>query len=121
MHLSQLVFSLTLVATAVTAGPAPMDRRAAFTLQNGKDAQAQNQKFQTLTADSPCTSGESACVNGQFAQCVAGKFQLTPCAASEQCVALPLVNKPGTRYAHVPCTSVHSHKPHLWLGPGARP
>jgi hypothetical protein len=97
MHLSQLVFSLTFVATAVTAGPAPMDRRAAFTLQNGKDAQALNVKFQSLTASSPCTSGESACVNGQFAQCVGGKFQLTPCAASEQCVALPLVNKPGTR------------------------
>jgi len=94
MHFSQLVFSLTFVATAVTAGP--VDRRAAFTLQNGKDAQALNRKFQSLTADSPCTSGESACVQGQFAQCVGSKFQLTPCAASAQCVVLPLVNKPGT-------------------------
>jgi hypothetical protein len=97
MHFSQLVFSLTFVATAVTAGP--VDRRAAFTLQNGKDAQALNKKFQSLTASSSCTSGESACVQGQFAQCVGGKFQLTPCAASEECFALPLVNKPGTRYA----------------------
>jgi len=115
MHLSQLVFSFTLVATAVTASPALMDRRAAFALQNGKDAQALNQKFQSLTASSPCTSGESACVNGQFAQCVGGKFQLTPCAASEQCVALPLVNKPGTRYAHVHANTCPRAQPHLWL------
>jgi len=94
MHFSQLVFSLTFVATAVTAGP--VNPRAAFTLQNGKDAQAANRAFQSLTANSPCTSGQSACVDGQFAQCVGGKFQLTPCAAGEQCVALPLVNKPGT-------------------------
>lgn len=99
MHISQLVFSLTLAATAVTAGPVAMDRRAAFSLKNGQDAQALNRKFQTLTADSPCTAGENGCVNGQFAQCVGGKFQLTPCAASEKCFAVPLVNKAGTRYA----------------------
>src|SRR5712671_4197952 len=98
MHISQLVFSLTFAATAVTAGP--VDRRAAFTLQNGKDAQALNQKFQGLTASSPCTDGEQACVQGQFAQCVGGTFQLTPCSAPLQCFALPLDNKPGTRYAH---------------------
>jgi hypothetical protein len=103
MHLSQLVFSLTLVATAVTAGPVAMvDRRAAFTLQNGKDAQALNKKFQTLTESSPCTTGETACVKGQLAQCVGNKFSLTPCAATLTCVALPLVNKAGTRYARAP-------------------
>ncbi len=102
MHISQLVFSLTFAATAVTAGP--VDRRAAFTLQNGKDAQALNQKFQGLTASSPCTDGEQACVQGQFAQCVGSTFQLTPCAAPLQCFALPLDNKPGTRYATFPHT-----------------
>ena len=114
MHFSQLVFSLTFVATAVTAGP--VDRRAAFTLQNGKDAQALNRKFQSLTAASSCTSGESACVQGQFAQCVGGKFQLTPCAASEQCVVLPLVNKPGTRYAPW-CTATACQWHCGWLAP----
>jgi hypothetical protein len=69
---------------------------AGFKAQNGKDAQALNQKFQGLTASSPCTAGEQACVNGQFAQCVAGKFSLTPCASGLTCTALPLVNKPGT-------------------------
>jgi hypothetical protein len=67
-----------------------------FKAQNGKDAQALNQKFQSLTADSACTDGEQACVNGQFGQCEGGKFSLTPCANGLTCSALPLVNKPGT-------------------------
>jgi hypothetical protein len=76
-----------------------VDRRAAFSLKNGQDAQALNKKFQTLTPNSPCTSGEEACVNNQLAQCVGNKFGLTPCSATLQCVAVPLVNKPGTRCA----------------------
>lgn len=95
MRFSELAFCITFVATAVSAGP--MDRRAAFTLQNGKEAQALNSKFQSLTASSSCTAGEQACVQGQLGQCVNGKFVLTPCSAPLQCVALPLVNKPGTR------------------------
>ncbi|KAH9989082.1 hypothetical protein BJV74DRAFT_458223 [Russula compacta] len=96
MRFSELAFGITLVATtAVSAGP--VDRRAAaFTLQNGKDAQALNEKFQSLSASSSCTAGEEACVQGQLGQCVNGKFALTPCSAPLQCVALPLVNKPGT-------------------------
>ncbi|KAF8491573.1 proline-rich protein [Russula emetica] len=89
-------------ATNTTSPPTP---RAAtnssasgsgFKAQNGKDAQALNQKFSSLTADSACTDGEQACVNGQFAQCSGGKFALTPCANGLTCTALPLVNKPGT-------------------------
>jgi len=67
-----------------------------FQLQNAKDAQALNAKFATLTADSTCSDGDEACVNGAFAQCIGGKFQTTPCAASLTCLALPLVNKAGT-------------------------
>jgi hypothetical protein len=73
-----------------------MDRRAAFTLSNGQDAQAQNLKFQGLTASSACTDGETACVGGQLGQCVGGKFATSSCAATLQCLALPLVNKAGT-------------------------
>lgn len=110
MLFSQVAFSVsvTLVA-AVSASPLAMDyngqlqRRggsaAPFTLQNGQEAQALNRKFQSLTASSSCSSGEQACVQGQLAQCVSGKFVLAPCASTLQCVALPLVNKPGTRYA----------------------
>jgi hypothetical protein len=106
MRFSQVAFSIsvTLVA-AVSAGPVAVDynghhqRRggaAPFTLQNGKEAQALNQKFQNLTTSSSCTSGEQACVQGQLAQCVNGKFVLEPCGSTLQCVALPLVLKPGT-------------------------
>ncbi|KAH9160848.1 hypothetical protein EDB89DRAFT_1862179 [Lactarius sanguifluus] len=73
-----------------------LNRRVAFTLQNGLDAQALNQKFRSLTPDSSCTDGENACVNGQLGQCVGGEFVLFLCSTPLQCVALPLVNKPGT-------------------------
>ncbi|PPQ96591.1 hypothetical protein CVT26_006328 [Gymnopilus dilepis] len=73
-----------------------------FKLQNGKDAQALNAKFASLTANSPCTSGENACVGGSFAQCINGKFALTQCSATLTCAALPLVNSPGTS---ITCTT----------------
>ncbi|KAL0953726.1 hypothetical protein HGRIS_004916 [Hohenbuehelia grisea] len=73
-----------------------------FKLQNGKDAQALNAKFASLTASSPCSEGDNACVDGGFAQCVGGKFAVTTCAAGLRCAALPLVNKPGTSIA---CTT----------------
>ena len=106
MRFSPVAFSVSLVV-AVSASPISGDyhqRRAAssFALQNGKDAQALNQKFQTLSANSPCSAGEEACVQDQLAQCVNGKFIMTSCAATLQCVALPLVNKPGTRYVPHP-------------------
>jgi len=93
MRFSDLVFFISLAAAA-SAGV--VNPRAAFTLQNGKDAQALNKKFQSLTPTSPCTNGEQACVKGQLGQCVGGKFALSSCAATLQCVALPLVNKAGT-------------------------
>ncbi|KAF8313864.1 hypothetical protein DL93DRAFT_1137190 [Clavulina sp. PMI_390] len=74
-------------------------RRAAFTLQNGKDAIALNQKFQSLTADTPCAAGENACIGDAFAQCSNGKFVTSPCAAGLVCRALPLVNSAGTSIA----------------------
>jgi hypothetical protein len=89
----RVFFVLTSMSKRATA-----ERRAAFTLQNGQDAQKLNQQFQGLTASSTCTAGETACVQGQLAQCVGDKFVLSPCAGGLQCVALPLVNKPGTRY-----------------------
>ncbi|TCD70013.1 hypothetical protein EIP91_005263 [Steccherinum ochraceum] len=73
-----------------------------FKLQNGEDAQALNAKFATLTADSSCSAGDNACVNGGFAQCVGGKFVITQCAGGTVCMALPLVNSPGTS---ITCTT----------------
>jgi len=118
MRLSQVALSVTLVA-AVSAGPISGDyhqRRAAaappFALKNGQDAQALNKKFQSLSTSSSCNSGEQACVQGQLAQCVDGKLVMTPCASTLQCIALPLVNKPGTRY--VPTT--HTHRNFIAFG-----
>jgi len=93
-----LFFALTLPLVAF-ARPQP---RAPFTLQNGKDAIALNNKFKGLNEGSPCQNGEDACVKGKFAQCVNGKFLATPCAPGTTCAALPLVNKPGTSIA---CTT----------------
>ncbi|THH12973.1 hypothetical protein EW146_g7203 [Bondarzewia mesenterica] len=97
MQLSVLV-SLAL-ALSISAAPT---RRADFTLKNGQDAIALNDKFKTLTADSSCTDGEDACVTGQFAQCVGGKFVLQSCGPGTQCAALPLVNSAGTS---ITCTT----------------
>ena len=91
--LSTLAFAL-----AVSAGPL-VEKRASFTLQNGLDAQKLNAQFATLSADAPCTAGQSACVQGAFAQCVNGKFVTSPCSGGLTCLALPLVNSPGTRLA----------------------
>ena len=38
-----------------------------------------SQKFQSLTPDSPCQTGEDACIDSKFAQCVNGKFVLQQC------------------------------------------
>jgi hypothetical protein len=68
-----------------------------FHLQNGRDAQSLNLKFSTLDATSPCEAGENACIGGDFAQCVDGKFSVVSCGSGDtQCFALPLVNKAGT-------------------------
>ena len=40
--------------------------------------------------------GQNGCVSGGFAQCVDGKFVVTQCSPPLICVALPLVNSPGT-------------------------
>jgi len=81
---------------ASTQFQAPSTGSKGFAFQNGQDAQALNQKFQTLTKDSPCQGNDQACVQGQFAQCVGGKFVTTPCSGNEQCFVLPLVNSRGT-------------------------
>ncbi|RDX56281.1 hypothetical protein OH76DRAFT_1477917 [Lentinus brumalis] len=90
------------LALAATARPSYLSRRADFSLQNGKDAIALNDKFKTLSASSPCQAGEDACVNDQFAQCVGGKFVTQACAAGTICAALPLVNSAGTS---ITCTT----------------
>ncbi|KAI0651471.1 hypothetical protein C8Q79DRAFT_36991 [Trametes meyenii] len=95
------VFVSLALALSASAGPAFV-RRASFTLQNGKDAIALNQKFASLNANSPCQTGENACIDSKFAQCVNGKFVTTACAGGLVCAALPLVNSAGTS---ITCTT----------------
>jgi len=91
-------FFVTLaLASAALAAPAP-----AFTLQNGQDAIALNNKFKSLKAGSPCKAGENACIDKKFAQCVGGKFVTQSCGAGTICAALPLVNRRGTS---ITCTT----------------
>jgi len=77
-------------------------RRAPFTLKNGQDAIALNEKFKGLKEGDSCQDGEAACTGTKFAQCVGGKFVATACAPGTICAALPLVNRPGTSIA---CTT----------------
>ncbi|KAI0644309.1 hypothetical protein C8Q79DRAFT_140415 [Trametes meyenii] len=89
-------------ASTTTAAASSGSSSGSFQLQNGKDAQALNAKFASLTADSTCNEGDNACIDGAFAQCVGGKFVSLGCAATTKCFALPLVNKAGTSLA---CTT----------------
>ncbi|KAF8556901.1 hypothetical protein OG21DRAFT_1520788 [Imleria badia] len=47
---------------------------------NTAEAKLLNAEYASLTPNSPCTSGQNACVNGEFAQCVNGKYVLTACS-----------------------------------------
>lgn len=135
------IFALFALSFAYSVLARPTPQASSFQGQNGEDAINQkyvagysillyrfnpsflpSQQFAGLTPDSPCDAGENACVNQQFAQCVGGKFVLTPCAGGLMyvcmrfphiliislslirfsCAALPLVNNPGTSIA---CTT----------------
>ncbi|KAG2121241.1 hypothetical protein DEU56DRAFT_100243 [Suillus clintonianus] len=75
---------------------------ANFKLTNGQNAQKLNAQCATLTANSSCTEGTNACVNGAFAQCVGGTYATQSCGSGLPCAALPLVNSAGTS---ITCTT----------------
>ncbi|EJF60616.1 hypothetical protein DICSQDRAFT_137422 [Dichomitus squalens LYAD-421 SS1] len=92
----------TSAAASATSSASSSSSSSDFQLQNALDAQKLNAQFVTLSADSTCNEGDQACIDGGFAMCVGGKFINMGCAATTQCFALPLVNKPGTSLA---CTT----------------
>ena len=96
MHFFGIVLLPLALTGLVAAGPLA-EKRNSFTLKNGQEAQALNKKFATLSKSSRCSSGEVGCIKGAFAQCVDDKWVTTPCSGGLQCLALPLVNSPGTR------------------------
>ncbi|KAF9244083.1 hypothetical protein BU15DRAFT_86053 [Melanogaster broomeanus] len=89
-------------AATATSSPSPSSGNSTFLLSNGQAAQKLNAQFATLTASSPCTDGENACVDSSFAQCVAGAFVIQGCGDTLTCAALPLVNSAGTS---ITCTT----------------
>ncbi|KAJ7597597.1 hypothetical protein C8J56DRAFT_920478 [Mycena floridula] len=71
--------------------------------QNVQKAIALNKKYKTLSTKSQCTSGENACVQSSFAQCIEEKFVLQACGPGTFCAALPLDDDAGTTIA---CTTL---------------
>ncbi|KAH9815824.1 hypothetical protein DFH28DRAFT_248533 [Melampsora americana] len=65
-------------------------------LNNGKLAQGLNAKYATMTMQTSCQEGDHACLQGGFAQCVAGKFVSLGCSPPTVCFELPLLLKPGS-------------------------
>ena len=43
-------------------------------LENGKAAQKLNAQFSSMNPNSPCKTGDMACIAGGFSQCVSGKY-----------------------------------------------
>ncbi|KZT64581.1 hypothetical protein DAEQUDRAFT_732430 [Daedalea quercina L-15889] len=89
-------------ATATSSASAAASSSSSFLLSNGQTAQQQNAQFATLTANSSCSEGTNACVNGEFAQCVSGAYTLQSCGSGLSCFSLPLVNSAGTS---ITCTT----------------
>jgi len=106
MNFSTLLVLISLVSSLVSAAPrsSQHSRRQStgFAVSNGQQAQAQNQKFATLSASDACNHGDLGCIGGAFAQCNFGSWVTTPCGAGTTCAALPLLLKPGTSIA---CTT----------------
>ncbi|KAF8516008.1 hypothetical protein BU17DRAFT_93121 [Hysterangium stoloniferum] len=93
------MFSLTFTVVIATLFVSAPDVGAKpSTLKNGQDAIALNSLPCPQAPLAP--DGDLTCINGKFAQCSGGKFLLTSCAVGTICVALPLVNKPGTVCLH---------------------
>jgi len=78
----------TTPGSLIVTSPSPVQFAASSSVQrqNGEDAQKLNAQFATLTADSPCTAGQVACVQGDFAQC--GAAALLPRHAVQRCSVL---------------------------------
>jgi hypothetical protein len=82
-------FTIAAIA-ALTATALPMPSlvgRAAFTKQNGLDAQKLNAQFASLKKSDACDASTMAmaCVEGGFAQCVSGKWAVNQCAGGLTC------------------------------------
>ncbi|EGN95022.1 hypothetical protein SERLA73DRAFT_187302 [Serpula lacrymans var. lacrymans S7.3] len=94
--------TISTTSSAAGATPTSSSGNSSLLLSNGQAAQKLNAQFASLTANSTCTEGTNACVNGDFAQCVSGTFVTSSCGSTLTCAALPLVNSAGTS---ITCTT----------------
>jgi hypothetical protein len=92
----QTTFILVALCILSTFSASVIEAKQCVQKQNAKDAIALTNKFKKLTKDSPCKSGENACIKGIFAKCDQGKYVLMPCDPILECKVLPLVNSRGT-------------------------
>jgi hypothetical protein len=95
-----LAFLAALASSFVSAGPVALDN--ATLLNNGLQAQTLNSEFENLQVNDPCNTGETACINNDFAACIGGMWQTQACPSNKTCIALPQVRTNGT---FVACTS----------------
>jgi hypothetical protein len=93
MQFSSLLVAIFAISVARCA-PAP--NSTVFT-DNARQAQQFNAKFLNLKATDACQAGETACVGGNIAKCVAGKFVASEqCPDGRECLAIPNIQTPGT-------------------------
>jgi len=88
-----IVFASALLTSAASS----YSRRSIANLQqNGPAAKALNEQYATLTASSPCSGGDIACIGGQFASCWGGSYHLYSCPGDWTCAAIPNEWSSGT-------------------------
>ncbi|KFY13005.1 hypothetical protein V491_06554 [Pseudogymnoascus sp. VKM F-3775] len=85
--------SITDASTTITATASASSNVAAGNLRLAKEY---NNNFATLTSESSCTSNTKACIGGNLATCLQGRYILTECSAADTaCFALPLTDTEG--------------------------
>ncbi|KAI0341351.1 hypothetical protein BDW22DRAFT_1485358 [Trametopsis cervina] len=96
-----LVFLVATLTASLTLGQATNSNATTILHQNALDAQILNAQFQHINQTDPCSVGQTACVAGVPALCQSGTWQLKQCSTAQSCLALPMVDTPGTFIACV--------------------
>jgi hypothetical protein len=116
--MAPFTFALLAILTASLASAGPVAIDNATLLLNGEQALLLNCQFQNFQKNDTCIStcypramsshssttltvtldkaGDTGCVQGETATCVAGAWQTLPCPQSKACFALPSVRTNGT-------------------------
>jgi len=104
MHFSSVLLVAIFAASTARCAPA-LDAKTLS--DNARLAQQLNAKFVNLTATDPCQGQETACIDGDIATCVDGKFDTSQgaCKRTQECFAIPDIRAPGTQLL---CTTENS-------------